>query len=269
MDADSADGEVRRRRDRAPRRGSSPPPREPWWLRPLHLFCLASLAISQPLFDLMARQSEFLVAHEVQPSDLLVLAFTLGVLVPSVPALVVGISSLAVPRIGGSLFAALFVVLVVCTAVPWLERAQLPGVLQVLAAFVLGTAALLAYRRWPPLRTYLTLLAPASLIFPTIFLLSSPVQKLLLQEPVAVAPPSAATNGASPVLIVVFDEFPVATSTTWAVPAILTGRYPRRWLQATAQDYPENLFTALGGSYDQFSFEPITQICPPELSFFQ
>jgi arylsulfatase A-like enzyme len=53
----------------------------------------------------------------------------------------------------------------------------------------------------------------------------------------------------------------VSGSTEFAVPALLTGRYPRDVL-ATAASHPQNLFTLLGGSYDVHADEVITALCP-------
>jgi hypothetical protein len=99
--------------------------------------------------------------------------------------------------------------------------------------------------------------------------------------------------------MVVFDEFPVlslmdeqrqidsirypnfaalARHATWfrnattvhgstfaAVPAILSGRHAKEVRLATAKDYPETLFTLLGGSYAMNVFEPYTILCPETL----
>jgi hypothetical protein len=50
-------------------------------------------------------------------------------------------------------------------------------------------------------------------------------------------------------------------STKFAVPALLTGRYPKDEF-ATAASYPQNLFTLLGGTYDVDADEVITALCP-------
>ncbi|HMF62428.1 MAG TPA: sulfatase-like hydrolase/transferase, partial [Vicinamibacterales bacterium] len=65
--------------------------------------------------------------------------------------------------------------------------------------------------------------------------------------------------------------FPNAVSafpyTMFAIPAIATGAAPDpgRGLLPTAGDYPDNLFTWLGGAYDLHVSEPITALCPPAL----
>ena len=65
--------------------------------------------------------------------------------------------------------------------------------------------------------------------------------------------------------------FPNAVSafpyTMFAIPAIASGTAPDpgRGLLPTAGDYPDNLFTWLGGAYDLHVAEPITALCPPSL----
>ncbi|HYN92839.1 MAG TPA: sulfatase-like hydrolase/transferase [Pilimelia sp.] len=53
--------------------------------------------------------------------------------------------------------------------------------------------------------------------------------------------------------------------TPYALPAMLTGRYPRTGAAPHYSRYPNNLFTLLGGSYDLRVQESITQLCPPQM----
>jgi hypothetical protein len=111
---------------------------------------------------------------------------------------------------------------------------------------------------------------------------------------------SAASHAASPpVVVVVFDQLPllslldereqidafryphfaafardsiwfrnattVATSTHLAVPAILTGMYPRRGVPPSFEGHPNNLFTLLRDLYPMNVHESQTRLCPPAL----
>jgi hypothetical protein len=52
------------------------------------------------------------------------------------------------------------------------------------------------------------------------------------------------------------------------VPALLSGRYPSKAeveASPTAAQYPDNLFTLLGKSYDVEQFQVVTQLCPAEV----
>ena len=57
----------------------------------------------------------------------------------------------------------------------------------------------------------------------------------------------------------------VAERSARALPAILTGRYTKENVAPTTANYPENLFTWLGGNYELNSFESLTKLCPEEL----
>ena len=57
----------------------------------------------------------------------------------------------------------------------------------------------------------------------------------------------------------------VAEETTFALPAILTGVYPRWKLLPLARNYPQSLFTLLAGSHELHVVEPVTQLCPVAL----
>ena len=50
--------------------------------RPLHIAALASIAIAQPLFDLLGQAPEFLLAHDLGPSEILAVVVTLGAGLP-------------------------------------------------------------------------------------------------------------------------------------------------------------------------------------------
>jgi hypothetical protein len=104
----------------------------------------------------------------------------------------------------------------------------------------------------------------------------------------------------APVILVVFDEFPVdslrtpdgridaarypgfgrlARAATWfpnafsvqdqtshALPAILDGRHPRRGARPVYSDHPDNLFTFLAGrGYRVTASEPFSSLCPPSI----
>ena len=57
----------------------------------------------------------------------------------------------------------------------------------------------------------------------------------------------------------------VAEGTTHAVPAILTGRFPRAGEFPVYTDHRQNLFTLLGGAADLHVVDQETHLCPPKL----
>ena len=173
-----------------------------------------------------------------------------------------------------------------------------PGLAAVAAAGGLGGGVLYTSLSWP--RLWLRFLTPAPVIFALLFLVVSPTSALVLpaRAPSAEAPPvAAATKDLPPVVMVLFDEFPltslldskgqidrrvypnfarladqstwyrnatgVAGFTPWAMPAMLTGNYPAEARAPSYTEYPDNLFTLLGRSYDVRAHETISQLCPP------
>jgi hypothetical protein len=55
----------------------------------------------------------------------------------------------------------------------------------------------------------------------------------------------------------------VAGFTPWALPAMLTGRYPDRTRAPSYTEYPDNLFSLFGRSYGVTAYETVSQLCPP------
>jgi len=162
----------------------------------------------------------------------------------------------------------------------------------------LGAVVVVAYRALPAARTWLRFASPAPAAFLALFLVASPVSKLVFPEPVRAAELGDARRAPS-VVMVVFDEWPTAsfvgadgrvdaslfpnlarlaatstwyrnattvTNSTWhAVPSILTGKYPKDGEIPEAAMHPENLFTFLGGTYRLAVSEVVTRLCPPAL----
>jgi hypothetical protein len=163
---------------------------------------------------------------------------------------------------------------------------------------LVAAAAAALLTRLEPVRLWLRYLAAAPLVFAGLFLFTTPIRPLLAEP--AGEPANVKVGKPAPVVMVVFDEFPlmslldgegqidrelypnfaalaegstwyrndtaVASNTTNAVPAILTGRYPTAVTgPATLDAFPHNLFTLLGGSYDVRAVERFTTLCPQNL----
>src|SRR6266540_2657827 len=200
-----------------------------------------------------------------------------------------------------AILTALFVVLAMETGKKLLP---LRGKRLALVALLVGAALGLAYQKWPGLKLWLRYLSPAPLVFVLLFTLVSPVSKLILptQQRAASGLPvlSGPARSLPPVVVIFFDEFPLqslldskgqvdrqvypnfggfAADSTWyrnatgiagftpyAMPAMLTGRYPdksRTNAAPVAQVYRDNLFSLLGHFYNLKVFETVTQLCPP------
>jgi hypothetical protein len=263
----------------------------PLRLAGLHLPVLWSFAVAQPLFDLLGKNGEFFAARGSTRWETVGFAFVL-VVVP--PAILLGLEWVAGPfrEPLHSLFVAALVALF---ALQTIKNAGAPGWLLAAVAVAIGIAAAAAYRRFGGARLALTVLAPAPLLFLALFLFDSDVSRLS----VASDAHAAGERPRAPVVLVAFDELPLnslldrygridskrfpnfarlAAGTTWysqattvaegtthAVPAILSGRFPRADEFPTYTDHRRNLFTLLGGAAELHVADEETHLCPPAL----
>jgi hypothetical protein len=201
-------------------------------------------------------------------------------------------------RTAAGLHLATVAFLVGLVALQAMRRAADPAAAVALpTAVAVGAGAAFAYTRFAPVRSFLTVLAPAPLVFLVLFLFASPVTKLVLpSEPEALA---ADVSAEIPVVMLVFDELATASllderseidaarypnfaalarESTWfrnaatvdawtvnAVPALLTGIYPEHGRLPVYSEHPDNLFTLLGDRYRLHVSESLTELCPRRL----
>src|SRR5262249_8893982 len=226
-----------------------------------HLTALSALAFAQPLLDILGKNPEFFAVRGSSAGHIVLFALGLT-LVP--PALLLGIE-LLVGLVGRTaawivhlVFVAGLVGVIVLHALT--KDDVLSGLGSLGVAGLLGVGAAALYARASVVRTYLTFLVAAPAIFVGLFLFQSPVSKLVFPEEANAT--TVAVGSRTPVVLVVFDEFPtialmngaervdairfpnfasLARNATWyrsattvhphtehAVPAILDGRLPKR-----------------------------------------
>jgi len=265
----------------------------PWWLAGLHLLVLWSFAVAQPLFDLLGKNGEFFAARGSTRWDAIVFALVL-LLAP--PAVLLGLELIFGRAIRWAVHAVFVAGLVALFVLQAIRGSGAPGWLLVVAAVVLGAAAAELYLRVPGARLALTVLAPAPLLFLALFLFNSDVSRLSLSTEAAKA---AGERPRVPMVLVAFDELPVnslldahgridpvrfpnfarlargstwyehattvAEGTTHAVPAILTGRFPKAGEFPVYTDHRQNLFTLFGGAAKLHVADQETHLCPPSL----
>ncbi|TBR16986.1 hypothetical protein EPO15_17915 [bacterium] len=241
---------------------------------------LGILAVSQPLYSLLAGQPGFFAARGADGSDIVAVC-----LLALFPALNWGAA--AALGVGESVSAGAAAALLAGQAsagLPW----------PVWATLVAGAAAGAAWAaRRERVREFLTYAGWAALLMPALFLARAPWP--------GSAPRAAAGGAGHPtrVVFVIFDEFPLATlleadgavdpvwfpafaklsrEAAWyrearsvaddtfkAVPALLTGTYPKPPKVPAYRDYPVNLFTLLAGTHRLRVTETQTALCPPDL----
>ena len=265
----------------------------PWWLAGLHLLVLWSFAVAQPLFDLLGKNGEFFAARGSTRWDAIVFALVL-LLVP--PAVLLGLELVVGRGIRWAVHAVFVAGLVALFVLQAIRGSGAPGWLLVAAAVALGAAAAELYLRVPAARLALTVLAPAPLLFLALFLFNSDVSRLSLSTETAQA---AGERPRAPVVLIAFDELPlnslldahgridpvrfpnfarlargstwfehattVGEGTTHAIPAILTGRFPKAGEFPVYTDHRQNLFTLFGGATQLHVADQETHLCPPSL----
>ena len=263
---------------------------------------LTGFVVAQPLFDVAGRSPDFFLFRRADRADILLLV-VLAVLGPALVmwagAALVGVVSPSLRRLAHLAIVAGLLLLLSLEVLKKLTPVR--GVPLLLLALACGLAASLVYARSTVARLWLRYATPAPLVFVLLFVTVSPVGRLVLPGGDAartrVVVPAEAR---APVVMVFFDEFPMmslldsrgridrrlypnlarfAGDATWyrnatgigpftpyAVPAMLTGRYPTRsGVAPSYTEYPDNLFTMLAGSYNVRAFETVTQLCPPRV----
>jgi len=270
------------------------------------LFALVGFAVTQPTLDVLGKAPDFFLFRQAGRGEILVLVLAVTVL----PALGLWLAEQAAGLAGEQARRVVHVAMVTgLLAVIALEAGKnltsLRGPALVAIGVVGGLAGGLVYVKWSGFKLLLHYLAPAPLIFALLFLLVSPVSKLVLPQPggtVDANAPGVRIKPEHPVVMLLLDEFPmtslldskgqidarlypnfaklagqstwyrnataVSGLTNWAVPAMLSGRYPTKAQEEaspTAAQYPDNLFTLLGRSYPIEQQQVVTQLCPADV----
>ena len=261
----------------------------------LHLGALWALAFVQPMFGLLGDSAEFFVARGNTTFDILV--FALGYTL--VPPLLGAGAVWAAERIGlgRGLLLVLIAVLVAALVLPPLGDVLSGSAASIAVALAVGAGFAVLYARVDGVRTFLTFLSPAPLVFLVFFLVISPVSDLLRTGEASAAVDGPARSS-TPIIFVVLDELPLSTLTgpdgidaerfpnlarlaegaTWyrnattvadstaeAVPAQLTGEIPEDGDLPTSTHHPRSLFTLFRRSHELAVVEPITDVCPARL----
>ncbi|TDB70649.1 sulfatase-like hydrolase/transferase [Micromonospora sp. KC723] len=266
--------------------------------RLLEVTALVGLVITQPLLDVLGRSPDFFLFHRAEPRDVLVLVGLVTVL-PTVVVAALGLAvwlagvrarTVAHTAVVGFLLAALAVQV-------GRQVTPLRGVPLLAVAGMAGVAGVAAYRRWRATGRVLRVAAIGPPVFLALFLFASPASAVVLPRTHSGVAGVAGPGEHPPVVMIVLDELPLvsllgpdgrvdatrfprfaelAAGSTWyrnatgisgwtpyALPAMLTGRYPAESSAPHYSRYPDNLFTALGGLYDIRAEESITRLCPP------
>jgi hypothetical protein len=267
-------------------------------LRGAQLLAVSGFAFAQPLFDILGKNAEFFAVRGSTPSDIVLFAL----FVTFAPALILLAIEVAVELITRRdavvLHYAFLAGLGAVFGVQALKRSGVDGTAAlIVGAIAIGVGIAVATWRVAIVRSFVTLLSAASLVFLASFIFNSKVEELVF--PTTVKAAAANVDASTPVVYLLLDEFPVidlmtaderidakrfpnfarlartstwfrntttlSASTTVAVPVILTGNPPIPGALPIAQNYPHNLFTLLASRYRMNVVESQTRLCPSQL----
>ena len=264
----------------------------------VHLAVLAAFGIGQPLLNLLGKYPAFFAAHNSTGRE--VVGF--GIVILLVPPLVlIGIEllvALVSPRARVVVHLVFVAALAAIFALQITRRLDsLDGALVLLLALAIGAAVAVLYARAEAMRTLLSVLGVAPILFLVLFLFVAPVSKIVSGSDAKAYDIAGGTR--PPIVMLVLDAFPLRTledsgrridpirypafaslardgvwyrnatteheNTVFSVPSILDGNIPDPNSQPIVADHPNNLFTLLGKTYDENVEQVATDLCPPGL----
>jgi hypothetical protein len=262
----------------------------------VELLALTGFAVAQPLLDIFGRAPTQFVFRDAQRLDILAFAvavtFALPVALLVVEALV-GLVSTA----GRQALHLLFIGVLVAAFTVQAARGLLDGALLFVAAVVAGAAGAALCSLARAAQLWLRFAAVAPVAYLGLFVFTSNTALLLNDTPTPSV--DVAVGSPAPVVMLVFDEFPLAaimradgtiddelypniaalagraswfrntttvSSSTWhAVPSLVTGQMPEDGAAPVAASHPDTLFTLLGDSYELDVTESVTRLCPADV----
>jgi hypothetical protein len=269
------------------------------WRRLGELCALTAFAFAQPVLDVTGRSPDFFLYRRSTPNEMRLLVL----LVVAGPPLLLwlleeagGLVNQAVARL---LHVEFVTLLFAAILVQLGKHAHLfTGIPLAAVAVLAGAYLAVALVRRPGFRQAVLYATPAPLVFALLFALVSPAGALVRPANSETRFHAAAAKR-PPIVFVIFDELPLralldgkgrvdarlfpnfarlAGTSTWypnatgvsgwtpyAIPAMLTGRYPKRSAAPSYVEFPQNLFTLLQRQYDIHAFESIAQLCPPDV----
>lgn len=251
------------------------------------------------MLSLLGDNPEFFVARGNTTSQIIIYSLSLAFVPPLIGLLIEAIAQLISKNLRWGIHLALMTLVGACFMLEILKTvADGPAGVLIGLSLVLAGLGVYAYTRWRLPRSFMDILTVAPIAILIIFFCFSSSSKLILprEQP---DPVDVTVGNPVPVVMVIFDELPtaalmddkgqvdgtrfpafadLASESTWyrnatgtgaytplAVPSILSGEIPSNDNLPIASDYPHNLFTLLGKSYDLRVMESATQLCPDDL----
>ncbi len=259
---------------------------------------LSSLALAQPVYDVLRQAPEFFAIRNLYTGDLLALVVVVAV----VPTLALSAPVLTVRFLRPSWTRpAIAVPVGLLSGTIGLQAVRgLPAPAAVPLALAAGAIFVWAYLRFRGVRSFASLLFAAAVLVPALLVLDGRVRRSASGPSQAIPADLADTGARAPIVLVVFDEWSLvsildsdgaidrqrlpnlarlADRATWypnatapadvtelAMPAILTSQKAKPGQLPTLAEHPINLFTLLARSHDIYAIELVTSLCPPDLN---
>jgi hypothetical protein len=280
----------------------APPRRSRWRAEPwlfLEVFALCGFVVVQPVLDVIGGSPDFFIFHGVRPPEILLLV-AIFVFVPPVGLWAVGA---LLGFAGGAARRTAHLVTVAGLFLLFMieigkQFTPLRDVLLVLLASAATAVIVVGYLRLAATRQLLRFAAVGPLVFALLFTFASPASAVVLAADRPSAGGEAQVIGPNPpIVMIVLDELALVTlldeaggvdaerfpnvarlagDATWyrnattsagwtpyALPSMLTGRWPEQHAAPHYAVYPDNLFTLLGDVYRVSASESISALCPP------
>jgi arylsulfatase A-like enzyme len=265
----------------------------------LELLAATGFAITQPVLSVFGRSADVFINRDATPTEIVVFALVVSLVPTAVLWLTELITGTVNRRAREWLHVGFLGGLAALVGLQLLKKGlSLEGVVVVVGGIAFGVLFAWLYVKVEVARLWLEVASFAPLLFVVLFLASSSVTSLVFPSDVQAA--QLGSPGKAPsVVMITFDEWPTAsivgadgqidaqqfpnlarlagdatwyrnetsvtTSTWYAVPTILTGRYPKDGEIPEATSHPESLFTFLGGTYRLSASETVTRLCPHTL----
>ena len=268
-----------------------------WWIVPLSLATVAAFAFGQPLLDLLGHNPDFFIARGFTSLDVILFPLA-ALLLPMLLAIPILALRWVGPSTAGLAHAiAIGILFSLLAASTWITLlgGDAPPTLFVLVCLGTGSLFAIGFTRYPVARSTVTYMSLSLVVFAGWFLVMTPASDIAFANS-SDLPEIDDVKNPVPIVMVVFDEFPVATlidsrgrlldrvfpsfsalaaDSVWyrnavgvrqqteeALPTILTGIGAEMGSIPMSADHPLSLFSLLSDSYDIAAMESITTLCP-------
>ncbi|MFC1719748.1 sulfatase-like hydrolase/transferase [Pseudomonadota bacterium] len=210
----------------------------------IHIFTLLAIAVTHPIFDLLVTgdHATFFVAHQAESTDIWSLILLLTVILP----LTITFGTWALNRLSARLsicFLGLIFLFTATSLFSMLAKHYFPDTgYAVILVLLCGLICTLLYTFSETAQLFVTLMSPAILLVPLLFVANSTIKALLIEPEIPGDQPLASHSSSPNIVIIVFDELPLL-SLLDENRMIDSGRYPNFFKLAATSTWYRNATT--------------------------